>query len=116
MSLRARVDKLSRELCFGELFDGATMEELSAHVWGDGPARPGVLRAITSTAIRGIWMDLHDPDRTADAREALEDMEIDPDAPIDEIRERLLALGSQEGLNAKELNSLRQAIGAESSD
>ncbi len=110
MSLKARIDKIARELCFGEMFDGATMEELSSHAFGNGPARPGVLRAELFTAIRAIWMDLRNPERAAEAREDLEEYGIDPDATDDEIREQLLELGSREGLTGREMTSLRQCL------
>ena len=110
MSFKARIDRLSRELAFGERFDGATMEELSAHVFGNAPARPGVRRAVAFTGILAMWSDLHDPNRADEAMAAREELGIAADATDDEIRVQLFELAADEGLTPKEMAELRRCM------
>jgi hypothetical protein len=62
MSLRARIDKLSREFAFGDLFDGCTVEELSINGYFSGEpnerARPGVKRCAAFQGIMIIEFNL----------------------------------------------------------
>jgi hypothetical protein len=153
VSLKARLNKISRELCFGELFDGATMEELSAHVFGGASARPGVRRAETFIELSNIpytlrgperlrhelaeteaadvfrkergWAVAVTPDRRREWEERITEAEqeaaetraeygIADDSTREEIQLLLLDMGAEAGLTAKEMKSLRQAIGADS--
>ena len=106
MSLKARIDKLSRELAFGDLFDGCTMEELSSNgFFGEHPnenARPGVKRCA---AFHGILI-IRDS-----AAETRAEYGIPDDATHEQIKERLLELGTEAGLTEKEMKSLSESIG-----
>jgi hypothetical protein len=95
--LRGRLDRLSRAMCFGALWDGLTLEDcrdaLAAHRAGlPYPTTPGMVRA---GVMLGILRDLRDLPEDAD-REAL--------------RARMLNRGWEAGFSVPEMDKLRAAL------
>jgi hypothetical protein len=65
MSLKVRLDRITRELAFGELWDGHSLENLAPFFAGEEPAEDiahGLKRPIVFSFLRSIWFDLADPE------------------------------------------------------
>ena len=111
MSLKARLDRLTRELAFGERFDGTTVEDLARYGFfsaePDENAPNGVWRAATYIGIQNIWDHLHNP---AKAQETREKFGIADDETDSQIKARLISMGAEEGLNKREIRDLERDL------
>jgi hypothetical protein len=109
MSIRGRLDRIADRLAPKGLFGGACMEDLSRFGFFSGepasntPAH--VHRLAVYAAIYALTLDLHDPERAAEAREELG---IDEFTPAEEIRQRLLVMGIDAGFTRREMAALSE--------
>jgi hypothetical protein len=109
MSIRGRIDRIADRLAPKGLFGGASIDDLSRFGFFSGePASntpPHVHRLAVYATIYGLSMDLHDPERAAEAREELG---IDEFTPAEEIRQRLLVMGIDAGFTPREMRALSE--------
>jgi hypothetical protein len=124
-SLRARLDKLTRELGMGEAWEGCDLRDaLEFGLFGkaeddDGPemgeAPAGIQRfafaAGLAVAVDTILHPDPDKDRNNEAAEYREALGVAEGATRDEVIGRALEIAGEEGFNAAELAWLRDAIG-----
>jgi hypothetical protein len=117
VSIRSRLDALSRQLSFGARFDGGDMESIAEFMFADErPAfiPPGVLRASAYVVLCGIWNDLGS-DREDEARSVLPELlGISDESTPEAIRDALVSAAHEVGLRPNELQPLLHFLNAQS--
>jgi hypothetical protein len=107
MSLKGRLDALSREHSFGEMWDGCTLEEISrlGFFSDEGPTgfvRPGVQRAVLALTLSWLPHDIAEADEET-AAELRAEFGIAADATDADIRARCHELAVEAGLTLPEM-------------
>jgi hypothetical protein len=97
MSLRSRLDRLSRELCWGGLWDGATLEDFRAALQAK---RSGLPYAPSPD----LW-------RAAVFMRILRNViDLDPAADSEAAKDRMMQQGRDAGFSAPELARLQAEL------
>jgi hypothetical protein len=110
MSIKGRINLIAEFLMPRGLWGGATVEDLGRYGFFSGEpdehAPPGVWRVAAYASIRGIWLDLHDPERDAGSREE----HGLTGATDEEVRARLLEIAVEHDFTRAEMRKLRQEL------